>query len=215
MSLPLIPRSRVAALFAAAGVALLAAQALLPAFPSETSGQVAVAAAHRGAETASALAFLVAGVLIALGVSAMNRLDLGRGRVLTRIGLVLTGIGALWPVAGRAAFNTILVAVTGDGDRSAAVSAVHAVSNSGAFAMFLPLLAAFVFGPALLALGLRRAGVLSIWPAVLWIAGVLVVNAAEDASRAGAAAGMALVAIAIAWIGYATSRTGAVAADSH
>jgi len=204
-SYPLLSRSRAGWLFGAAGAALLAAQAVLPALPDSTAHQVAVAAAHRGAVMVSALAFLVAGVLLVLGTTALNQLTLERGRTLTRVGLILTGLGALWPVAGRASYNAILVAVTGNADRSTTVSAVHAVSDSAAFSAFLPLLVAFAVGPVVLAMGLRRAGALPIWPAVLWLAGVMIVSATESSSRAGAALGMALVAGALGWIGWAAS----------
>lgn len=206
-SAALIARHRAVALFGGAGLALVAAQALLPALPSVTARQVAVAAEHRGGEAGSAAAFLVAGVLIALGVAAANRLAVDRGRALTRIGLIVTGIGALWPVAGRASFNAILLAVTDNGvSRSAAVSVVHSVSGSSAFAMFLPLLACFAFGPMLFALGLRRAGLLPVWPAILWLAGVIVVNGAEGSSRPAATAGMVAVAAALAWIGAGVAK---------
>ena len=196
----LIRRPSAPYLFAAAGAGLLIAQGLLPAYPAETAAQVAVAAAHRGAETGAVVAFLVAGALLVLGVSSATGLALQRGRALTRVGVVMTAIGALWPVAGRAAFTATLVAVTG-GDRASATTAIHAVSNSGAFAVFLPLLGAFVVGPILLALGLRRAGALPIWPALLWFVGVVTVNGAEASSRVVATLGMAAVAVALAWIG--------------
>lgn len=204
-SFPILARSRAGWLLGAAGVALLAAQAVLPAFPDGTAQQVSVATAHRDGVMVSALAFLLAGVLLVLGTTALNQLALDRGRTLTRIGLILTGLGALWPVAGRASYNAILVAVTGNTDHSTAVSAVHAVSNSAAFSAFLPLLAAFVIGPVLLALGLRRAGALPIWPAVMWFVGVVIVNAAESSSRVVASVGMALVAAALGWIGRVRS----------
>jgi len=205
---PLISRARAGALFAGAGAALVAAQALLPAFPSGTVGQVAAAAEHRGAEAGSAAAFLVAGILLVLGVASSNTVTLGRGRTLTRVGLLMTGIGALWPVAGRAAFNAILVAATGaDVQRSAAVDVVQAVGNSPAFAIFLPLLACFAVGPVLFAFGLRRARLLPAWPGVLWLVGVLVVNGAEDSSRLVATAGMVLVATALVRIGTALAKT--------
>src|SRR3954471_7906922 len=93
-----IGRRSAALLFAAAGAGLLIAQGLLPAYPAETAGQVAVAAAHRGAETGAVVAFLVAGGLLVLGISAASGLALQRGRALARVGVVLTAIGALWPV---------------------------------------------------------------------------------------------------------------------
>jgi hypothetical protein len=197
----LLAKSSATGLFAAAGVGLLAGQALLPISPSDTAGQIAVAAAHREAELGSAVAFLAAGALLVLGALASNRIELARGRALTRVGLIVTGVGALWPVAGRATFNAILVALTGKGHGGSSVTALHAIGTSGAFAVFLPALLAFFIGPVLLALGLRRAGALPIWPSILWVVGVVTVNAAENQSRAAATIGMALVATALAWIG--------------
>lgn len=158
----LLTKSSSNLLFAAAGASLLVAQALLPTSPSDATGQVAVAAAHRGAELGSAVAFLVAGALLVLAVTSANRNEMTRGRKVARIGLILTAIGALWPVAGRAAFNAILVALTGSGHDASTVKAVHEIGDSAAFSIFLPALAAFFIGPALLALGLRRAGALPI-----------------------------------------------------
>ena len=210
----LVQKSSAAGLFAAAGVGLLAAQALLPTSPADAGGQVAVAAAHRGAELGSAVAFLAAGALLVLGVVAGNRIELTRGRALAKVGLVVTAIGALWPVAGRAVFNAMLVALTGDGHSAASVTAMHAIGNSGAFAIFLPALLAFFVGPVLFALGLRRAGALPIWPAGLWVVGVLTVNAAEDQSRVVAAIGMALVAVALAWIGRGAASVNTSSSDT-
>jgi len=121
---PLVGRSNASLLFAAAGVGLLVAQGLSPAYPDDTARQVAVAAAHRGAETGAVVAFLVAGALLSLAICGASGLVLRRGRALARVGVVLTAIGALWPVIGRAGFTATLVAVTG-GDRASAVAAIH------------------------------------------------------------------------------------------
>ena len=107
----LIDRSTAGLLFAGAGACLLTAQALLPAYPSPVSRQVAVAAAHRAAETAAVASFLAAGVLLVFAVAASSSLTVARGRALARVGLILTGIGALWPAVGRATFTAILVAL--------------------------------------------------------------------------------------------------------
>ena len=201
----LLTKSSSTGLFAAAGVSLLVAQALLPTTPSDAAGQIAVAAAHRGAELGSAVAFLAVGALLVLAVASTNRTEMSRGRALGKAGLILTAIGALWPLAGRATFNAILVALTSSGHDVASINAMHAIGNSAAFSIFLPALAAFFVGPALLALGLRRAGALPIWPAALWVIGVLTVNAAENSSRVLSGLGMALAAAALAWIGRGTA----------
>jgi hypothetical protein len=62
-----------------------------------------------------------------------------------------------------------------------------------------------VLGPVVVAIGLWRARIVPVWPAVLWLVGVVVVNGAESSSRPVATAGMVLVAAALAWIGTAAS----------
>lgn len=205
MSGVLIRRTNARRSLAAAGASLLVAQALLPAMPGDAASQVAVGAAHRGAILGSSVAFLIAAVALVIGAAAVSGLSLGRGRRLAHVGTLLTAVGALWPAVGRASFNATLVALTGSSPRAGAVSAIHSISSSGAFAVFLPLLAAFALGPILLTAGLRREGAIAVWPALLWLAGVLIVNGAESSSRVLATVGMALVAGALIWIGRSVS----------
>jgi hypothetical protein len=205
-TLPLIDHSRIRWLLAGAGAALLAAQAALPVTPGDAAQQVAAIGAHRGAVTASAAAFLLAGVLLIVSVAALNTLAVPRARRLTRVGVVLTGLGAAWPIAGRAAFNLVMVAITGSTDHASAVTATHAITTSAAFTPLLITLAAFVLGPIVLTIGLWRAETVPPWPALLWVVGVLVVNAAEAGSRPLTVAGMLAAAVALGWLGAATSN---------
>ena len=86
-----------------------------------------------------------------------------------------------------------MVALAGHADTVAAAAAAQAIDQSGSFAILLVTLAAFALGPVILTFGLWRAGIAPIWPAILWIAGVLVVNGTSNSSRAAATVGMLTV----------------------
>jgi hypothetical protein len=168
---------------------------------------VAMVASHQAAVTISAAAFLASGVLLVLAMLAVNTIAVARARRLVTVGTVLTAVGALWPVGGRAAFNLIMVALAGGADPTSAAAAAHAIDGSGALAILLVTLAAFVLGPVILTIGLWRAGIAPVWPALLWFAGVVVVNAAEANSRIGADVGMLAVATALGWLGIRISSS--------
>jgi len=202
LAIPLAP-----GLLGAAAVSLVVAQALLPAVPSDSAEQVAYYADHRTVATLSAAAFLVAAACLVLGTAASAGAALDRGRVLARIGLVLTGIGALWPAVGRATFDLVMVALTGKLHGAAAVAASSAITNSAALALLLVTLLAFVVGPVLLGAGLWRAGAGSWLPPALWLVGVVVVNATDTSSKAGAIVGMLLAGAALALIGIGVRRS--------
>jgi hypothetical protein len=208
MTTPLIGYSRTAWLFAGAGVALFVAQAVLPVLPDDSAGKVSVIQAHRSTFVLSAVSFLVAALLLIAAVAAVNRVPVGRGRKLTRVGLLLTAAGALWPVAGRATFNLVMLAITGGADRGVATQAAQAIDNSGVFSLLLLTLLAFAVGPIVLTVGLWRAGEMPVWPAVLWLLGVLTVNASDTSSRAIAALGMAVAAAGLGWLGAAACGEG-------
>jgi uncharacterized membrane protein len=209
---PLIARSRVRWLLTGAGAALVAAQAVLPVMPGDATEQVSVVSAHRGAVLVSAPAFLVAGALLVLGMSSLNSVPVARSRKVTAAGLVLTGVGAAWPIAGRAAFNLVMAAITDGAGRPSAVAAAHAITTSNAFVPLLLTLVAFALGPIVLTVGLWRAGVVPPWPAVLWLVGVVVVNAAEASSRPVTMLGMVTAASALCWLGTAV---GGVSGTEH
>jgi uncharacterized membrane protein len=205
---PLVDHRKARWLFPGAGAGLLTAQILLPALPGDAAAKVATVASDRAAVTISAGAFLVSGILLVLGVLALNTMPVMRARRLVTVGMVLTAVGALWPVGGRAAYNLIMVALASGADRTSAANAAQAIDNSASLAVLLLTLVAFVLGPIVLAVGLWRAGVSPVWPAPLWLAGVVVVNAAESSSRLAAGLGMLAVAAALAWLGVRISATG-------
>ena len=197
---PLVDHRKARWLFTGAGAALFLAQVTLPAMPDGAAAKVAAVASCRAAVTVSAVAFLLSGILLVLGVVALNTAPLCRARRLVTVGMVLTAIGALWPVGGRAAYNLVMVALAGT-DHGSAADAARAIDGSGALAILLVTLLAFVLGPIVLAVGLWRADVAPIWPAPLWFLGVVVVNGAESSSRPVAGLGMLAVAVALAWLG--------------
>ena len=194
-------------LFGGAGGGLLLAQAAIPALPESATARTAVIAANRAAVTLSAAAFLTAGILLVIGCLAANTMPLVHARRWVTAGTVLTAIGALWPVAGRATYNLVMVALAGHTDTVAAAAAARAIDQSGSFAILLVTLAAFALGPVILTFGLWRAGIAPIWPAILWIAGVLVVNGTSNSSRAAATLGMLLATAALAWLGTRLAAT--------
>jgi hypothetical protein len=201
-----LPASAARVLLPAAGAALVVAQAVLPTTPSTAAGQAGAVAAHRGAEVVSAAAFVLAAALLVCGLvsAAGHRFD--RGRALTRIGTVVTAVGTLWLVGGRAAYNLFEVAVVGSQDHATATAVTSAVSGSAAFGVLLVTLPAFLLGPVLLGLGLWRAGLTPWWPAGLWLVGGVVVAATESSLRLGPTVGMLLLTAALVTWGRALSR---------
>ena len=197
---PLFDHRKARWLFTGAGAALFLAQITLPAMPDGAAAKVATVASDRAAVTVSAVAFLLSGILLVMGVVALNTAPVARARRLVTVGMVLTGIGALWPVGGRAAYNLIMVALAGP-DHGSAADAARAIDSSRALVVLLVTLLAFVLGPILLSVGLWRARIAPLWPAPLWFIGVVVVNGSEGSSRAAAAVGMLAVAVALAWLG--------------
>lgn len=197
---PLVDHRKARWLFAGAGAALFLAQVTLPAMPDGAAAKVATVASDRTAVTVSAVAFLLSGILLAMGVVALNTAPIARARRLVTVGMVITAIGALWPVGGRAAYNLVMVALA-SADHGSAADAARAIDSSGALAVLLVTLVAFVLGPIVLSVGLWRAGIAPLWPAPLWFLGVVVVNGSESSSRAAAGIGMLAVAAALAWLG--------------
>jgi hypothetical protein len=206
-SSPLVDHNKARWLLAGAAVGLLLGQAVLPTLPGDPVAKVAVVAANQTAVTISAAAFLASGILTVLAMMALNTADVPRARGLVTVGMVLTAVGALWPVGGRAAFNLIMLALAGGEDRASAAAAAHAIDGSGTLAILLLTLAAFALGPVILVIGLWRAGIAPVWPALLWFVGVVVVNGAEESSRPVSSVGMLAAATALTWLGATISGT--------
>lgn len=196
-------------LLGAGGLAWLLGQALLPDMGLQTPQRYDAVVAARGLEAWSAGLLVVAGCLLVLGALALSRalVDVrGRGSTLIRIGAPMLALGGVWLVAGRAAFNMLFLRVTDDDvPRDVAVR----VLDDGGGAEFIPLLLTLpclLIGPLLLALGLRRAGLGSLLPLVLWVVGIGVFLTTEFTVKAGEIAGILSAAAALAVIGWSASR---------
>lgn len=195
-------------LLAAAGACWAAAQAALPDMGLETADRYDAVSAQRGLEAASAgLLVLAAGFLVAGALAVTTRTPPTR---LVRLGTLLTALGALWLVGGRAAFTLMFFRLTGPGvPREAALTVLDSPTGGG----FLPLvlmLPALLLGPLLLALGLRRAGLAGWLPLVLWIAGIGIFLGTEFTVKAGEVVGVGLAGVALALLGSAVDGHGAV-----
>jgi hypothetical protein len=197
---PVMSRQVTTPLLAAAGVALVIAQGLLPPVPSSAAGAVRAISSHRSAEVISALAFLVAAACLIWGLLSIAARPFDRGRGLTRIGLLVSSVGAFWLIGGRACFNLTEVAITSTQTPAAAVAAAKGITGSSALALLLPTLVSFLVGPVLFGLGLWRAGVAPWWPAAAWLAGVAIVDATDTSVHVVPALGMVVLTVALtAW----------------
>jgi hypothetical protein len=204
---PLVPHRSARWLFAGAAATLLLAQVTLPLLPSSSAARTGVVAAHHASVLLSAVFFLLAAALLVLAAAATSTMPLPRTRRTVTTGLVLAAIGALWPACGRATYNVVLVALADGLGRSDGTAAARAIDQSGASTVLLVTLAAFVVGPTVLMVGLWRARRAPVWPAVLWVVGVVTVNAAEGSSRAVAGVGMLAAAVGLGWLGSCVSAT--------
>lgn len=195
-------------LLGAAGACWAAGQAVLPDMGLETAERYDAVSAQRGLEAASAgllvlaAVFLVAGALVVATRAPRTRL--------VRVGTLLTALGALWLVGGRAAFNLMFYRLTGpDVPREAALTVLDSPSGTG-FVPLVLMLPALLLGPLLLAVGLRRAGLAGWAPLVLWVAGIGIFLAAEFTLKAGEVVGVGLAGTALALTGRAVDGHQAV-----
>lgn len=196
-------------LLAGGGASWLLGQAVLPDMGTRTAQRYDAVAAAQTAEAWSAALLVVAGCLLVLGALATARatagLD-GRGARLVSLGAGLLALGGIWLVGGRAVFNMLFLRVVDPGvPREVAVG----VLDDGGGVEFVPLvltLPCLLLGPLLLAIGLRRAGLVGWGPLVAWVLGIGVFLGTEFVLKAGEVAGIALAAVALAWIGRTASR---------
>jgi hypothetical protein len=170
-----------AALLVAAAPTLLAAELIRSDHSQERyAAQLADVSAHRAPELASAILFLLGGVLLVLASIGLSRLadKARRGGVLVQVGAALLAIGGLWMVAGRAMFEAIVYALSST-DTTASAQSLDQIGNSAGAAIFIPLLLALVAGPIVLSLGLGRMGIATRWLGAVWFAGLIVFLATE------------------------------------
>jgi hypothetical protein len=148
----------------------------------------------------SAALFILSGVLTAIIAHARR----GSGAF---VGALLLAVGGAWISTGPAAAAVVLhVLASGDLDASAVAQVDAAVEDSSAWLLSLPLMAAFVAAPVVLALGLRTmrlavgGGV-----ALTWIAAVIAA-AALYGDRTGEAIACGAMMVAHSLIGLALRR---------
>lgn len=205
-------------LLGVSGLAWFTGQAVLPDIGLETSERYDAVVDARGLEAWSTGFLVVAGCLLVLGALALSRslVDVhGRGSRLLKVGVPMLALGGVWLVAGRAAFNMVFLRVTTDDvPRAVALD----ILDEGGGAEFIPLLLTLpclLVGPVLLAIGLRRAGLASWLPLVLWVLGIGLFLATEFTLKAGEIAGIGIAAVALTLIGWAGSRPTPYHADSN
>jgi hypothetical protein len=187
-------------LLAAAGLSWTLGQAVLPDLGLEDAERYDAVASHRGLESLSAALLVVAGALLVLGALALSRRADTR---LLRAGTALTGLGGLWLVGGRGAFNLTFYRLTDDAvPRDAALEVLGAATGAG-FVPLLLLLPALLVGPVLLAVGLRRTGRAGWAPLGCWVVGIGVFLGTEFTVKAGEIGGIGLAAVGLALLGRA------------
>jgi len=196
---------------ALAGLCWTTGQAVLPDMARETAQRYDLVAADRGAQAWSAALLVLAGWFLVLGALAVSRALAprrgSRGARLLTVGTGMLALGGIWLAAGRGAFNIAFLRATDPGvPRDAGIAMLDAVGGFE-FAPLLLTLPALLLGPVVLTIGLRRAGMGSWLPVVLWVAGIGTFLASEFTVKAGEVAGIGLAAVALALIGRATSAT--------
>lgn len=191
-------------LLSLAGVAWTSAQALLPDMGLEEAERLAAVAAAPGRQSAAAGLLMLAGSLLVVSAVILSRTArTGRGARLIRVGTLLLALGGVWLVAGRGAFSSTMLRLTGPEIDSA--TAVRILSDGGGpeFAALLPTLPALLLGPVLLAVGVRRAGLGSWLPLTCWVLGIGAFVAFEFTNKVGETLGVAVASAGLVLIGLA------------
>jgi hypothetical protein len=193
-------------LLVAAAPVLLAAELVRSDHSQERyAAQLSDVSAHPAPELASAVLFLIGGVLLVLAAIGLANVGVhGRGRALVQSGAALLGIGGLWMAAGRAMFEAIVYALA-NADTPAAARSLEQIGNSAGTSVFVPLLLALVAGPIALTFGLARMGIGSRWLAAAWFAGLLVFLGTET-SRLGNLVGFGAMMAVLAVCGLAVRQ---------
>lgn len=196
---------------AAAGLSWTGGQAVLPDMALDTADRYDLVAAARGAEALSAALLILAGWFLVLGALALARRPRteGRGSRLLAVGTGMLAVGGIWLAAGRGVFNMLFLRVTAPAVPRDTAIAILDAPGGVEFAPLLLTLPALVFGPVLLAIGMRRAGRASWLPLILWVVGIGTFLASEFSFKLGEITGIALASVALALLGRAASRPSA------
>lgn len=205
---------------ALAGLSWTVGQAVLPDLGLETGERYDRVADAPGLESLSGALFFCAGALLVLGAMvAATRLALaspGRGGRLMRTGTALVGLGGIWLVGGRGAFNLMFVRLV-ESDSLSRADAIDLLDSAGGpgFIPLLLTLPCLLLGPVLLSVGLKRAGYTGWWPLAAWVVGIGVFVGTEFQIKAGEVAGIGLASVGLLLIGAAIDAAGKPGAARH
>jgi hypothetical protein len=161
-------------------------------------------AAHPSLEGLSGLMFYgVAALLVLSGIAVCTARISGRGSRAVTVGGVLVGLASLWLAAVYAAFNLLTVQLL---QVKVPTAFAHKIIDGEAdpwqHYFDLALLCVLV-GPVVLAVGLRRAGLVSWLPLVLWVVGILTYAGTEFVFKPGQDAAMLVCTIGLLLMGRA------------
>ena len=176
------------AAFSLAGLSWTLGQGVLPDMGAETGSRYDAVAAASTLESLSAGLLVLAGVFLVLGsMVAVHRLAAWAGttgRRLMLAGTALTGLGGLWLVGGRAAFNLMFVRVV-DTESLPRETAIALLDSSGGpgFAPLVLMLPGLLLAPGLLTVGLKRAGLAGWMPLPAWLLGIATFLGTESRSK--------------------------------
>ena len=190
------------AAFSLAGLSWTLGQGVLPDMGAETGSRYDAVAAASTLESLSAGLLVLAGVFLVLGsMVAVHRLAAWAGttgRRLMLAGTALTGLGGLWLVGGRAAFNLMFVRVV-DTESLPRETAIALLDSSGGpgFAPLVLMLPCLLLGPVLLTVGLKRAGLAGWLPLPAWLLGIATFLGTEFQIKAAETAGIAIASLAL------------------
>lgn len=142
------------------------------------------------------------------GIPAVAALAPARGRIVTRVGALLTGAGLAAGIGHVALFFGLYGALAGAGLNADATTAMEAAADGELLGNILlyAFLIGFSLGPIVLTVGLRIAGVIPVWVPI-----AAVVTAGANLFGGPIAGVVQLVALALAWapLAVAVARSGA------
>ena len=190
------------AAFSLAALSWTLGQGLLPDMGTHTTDRYDAVSANPQLQSLSGGLLIIAGAFLVLGaLAATYRLGAwgaAKGRALMLTSCALTGLGGLWLVGGRGAFNLMFVRIV-ETDSITTPAAVELLDSSGGVG-FVPLvlmLAGLLLGPVLLAVGVKRAGLAGWLPLAVWIAGIVTFLGTEFQIKAAETAGIALAGVGL------------------
>ncbi|GAA4403030.1 hypothetical protein GCM10023153_32620 [Ornithinibacter aureus] len=206
------------AAFSLAGLSWTLGQGVLPDMGTDTDSRYDAVAAAPTLESLSAALLVLAGVFLVLGsMAAVHRLAAWTGttgRRLMLAGTALTGLGGLWLVGGRAAFNLMFVRLveTESLSRGTAIALLESSGGTG-FVPLVLMLPCLLLGPVLLAVGLKRSGLAGWLPLAAWVIGIAAFIGTEFQIKAAETAGIAFASVGLALAGRALDTAPASSLD--